>query len=219
MRKLGVLKMKNDGHTMVTDYLTNEHIAFSLINRPQREQSLDGLIVPLQTRNELYGVVKPMVAVQEQSASFIWVFSTEELTSERELLLELGVNDVVTTSEGLPDLTKIISNTFKRLDKREELQSKRTASDFSINPISRECTIQGKTIHLATREYQVLTYLNDHLNEVIPYQELGEYLWSDKKKNYSFDVANIVHHLRGKLAFQSSCRIETIRSVGYTLRR
>src|SRR4051812_33750270 len=52
-----------------------------------------------------------------------------------------------------------------------------TVGDLSLNPVSRECTVQGESVELTGREFAVLEYLMRRAGEVVPKADILTNVW------------------------------------------
>jgi two-component system OmpR family response regulator len=79
--------------------------------------------------------------------------------------------------------------------------------------------VSGRSIHLSAREFTLLELLARRAGDVLSRQEITEHVWDWAYEGTSNVVDVYVRYLRQKLApFPEAPRIETVRSVGYTLR-
>jgi DNA-binding response OmpR family regulator len=88
------------------------------------------------------------------------------------------------------------------------------AGGITIDPLRREVTVDGRAVHLPTREFALLKTFADHPGQVLSRQELLSMAW-----NVNFDpgtnlVDVYVGYLRRKLG---KPLIETVRGAGYRL--
>lgn len=85
-----------------------------------------------------------------------------------------------------------------------------------LDPASRKVTFHGTPVALTGYEYVILEALLSHLGTVVSRSRLLEclYGWDEGAESNVLEVC--IHHLRRKLDKQL---IQTIRGVGYTIRR
>lgn len=218
MAKLGILGNSDLHSATLTEYLTQEQIQYTLGKKQAELTDVDGIIIPISKRNQVVGSLKWISSFKEQSSSFIWVFSEESLEFEQEILIAMGVNDVITTKERLPYLTTIVKNTFNRLDRRNQSKPEKN-SQIKINQKTRFLLFENEKIKLTKRECILFTYLLKYENQVVSYEDIENHLWNEDKKDSHTHIANIVYRLREKIKLIDCYEIENISSVGYQLKK
>jgi DNA-binding response OmpR family regulator len=92
------------------------------------------------------------------------------------------------------------------------------AAGIRLDLLTRDVTVGGSTVHLSSREFELLAYFMRHAGEVLAREQILNTVWG-----YDFDpgtnvVEVYVGYLRRKLATRDrAAPIETVRSVGYRL--
>jgi len=89
--------------------------------------------------------------------------------------------------------------------------------ELTINTIERSVTVGSRLVHLTPREYSLLEALAAHEGQPLTRRYILESVWHDDQ-SYSNTVDVFVRQLRSKLG-SSRDLIQTIRGVGYVLRR
>ncbi|MEO1055684.1 MAG: response regulator transcription factor [Actinomycetota bacterium] len=89
-----------------------------------------------------------------------------------------------------------------------------SAGNIQLDVHTRLATVDGRTVELTAREYQVLAFFMNHPGQVITREQLLSHVWG-----YDFDPgSNVVdvyiRYLRKKLDADA---IETVRGMGYRL--
>lgn len=152
----------------------------------------------------------PMIALQPQGGA-----CTEEDTVED---LAAGF-DMVIESHRHREWLAII----KALLRRQELQAT-PAREFRVNALCmnldrHEVTVNGKSIQLTLKEFQILRVLLQHPGRVLTRQELLNLVWGEDYalEEHALDVH--IHALRHKLEDKPSVPhwILTVRGIGYKL--
>ncbi len=83
---------------------------------------------------------------------------------------------------------------------------------------ARELRVGGDRVPLSPREYGVLSVLERRLGEPVSRRDLLERVWGGGREVASNVVDSVVYGLRRKLGAEAD-RLETVRGVGYRLRR
>ena len=78
----------------------------------------------------------------------------------------------------------------------------------------REVTVDGKTVSLAPRVYDLLVYFMEHPNQIFTRQQLLDQVWGKDSFCYDRAVDIAIKKLRQALGDRAGC-IKTIIKVGY----
>jgi DNA-binding response OmpR family regulator len=106
------------------------------------------------------------------------------------------------------------------LTRRHTRDGKVSFRSVTLDPASRRVTVNGTSVELTAKEFDLLECLLRHTGRVLTRTELKEYVW-----DFSFDARTkvvdlYVHYLRRKLAKAGATDvIETVRGVGYAIGR
>lgn len=132
--------------------------------------------------------------------------------------LELGADDHILKPTDLKEIVARIEGIMRHshMEGMEEL----SAGGFILKPARREVYCRKRTITLSIREFQLLYYLGERVNKVVPKKELLEKVWG-----YKFAVqSNIVEirfaHLQRalKIAFKKE-NLKAMGEKGFTMKR
>lgn len=127
--------------------------------------------------------------------------------------LDVGADDYITKPFGVLELAARIRSLLRRIDKEDEKEM--TAGKLTINLLTREVFIDGKSIDLTFKEYEVLLYLLENSSRVVSRDEMLNQIWG-----YEYDVKSRtldihIRTLRQKLGSYGAEYIKTVRGVGY----
>jgi DNA-binding response OmpR family regulator len=138
-------------------------------------------------------------------------------TSENDRVngLELGADDYVTKPFSLRELTARVRALVRRSTKPEErlpaaYQGARLTADFDAVAV----TVDGQSIRLTRREFELLRYLVQNKNRVVSRDRLLERVWGYDRLVETRSVDVHVGRLRGKLR-DAGRQIETVVGLGY----
>lgn len=90
------------------------------------------------------------------------------------------------------------------------------AGPLTLDTASKEVSLDGESVKVTAKEFQVLEYLLRHAGEVISKERLLTHVWSDEDRVQENTVETFVGHLRKKLKPHADL-IVTIRGYGYRL--
>jgi two-component system OmpR family response regulator len=89
------------------------------------------------------------------------------------------------------------------------------ASGVTLDPGTREVTVDGETIDTTTREFALLEYLLRHRGMVVSKTELYEHVWEASDTARDLNVVEVyIGYLRRKLGHDT---VETVRGAGYRI--
>lgn len=130
--------------------------------------------------------------------------------------LDRGANDYVTKPFAFAELLARVRAQLRAPTQRQS--SVLEASDIRADLRTRKVTRAGREVRLTTREFELLTYLMRHPNQVLSRTQLLDAVWG-----YDYDpgtnvVEVYVGYLRKKLTLDGAMSpIETVRNAGYRL--
>ncbi|MDF2961006.1 MAG: PhoP family transcriptional regulator [Paenibacillus sp.] len=139
--------------------------------------------------------------------------------------LKYGADDYITKPFGVAELLARVSAVLRRTMSEEQLQEKNmagekviTAGDLFIYPEKYEVMLNGESIPLRPKEFEVLLYLVQRPGVVVTRDDLMNIVWGFDYIGGQRTVDVHVSSLRKKLEMnQESVQIESIRGVGYKL--
>ena len=128
--------------------------------------------------------------------------------------LELGADDYITKPFNLRELLLRIAAVLRR-GQGDELRPDRIEFDgLKVDAAGRTVEVQGESIHLTTREFDLLHFLLTHPSRVFSRAELLRQVWDYDFEGYDRTVDAHVARLRRKLG-EPGDWIETAWGVGY----
>ena len=127
---------------------------------------------------------------------------------------EAGADDYVTKPFGVLELISRIKAVLRRAaGPEEELLS---CKGIEINRGKRIVTVDGRTINVTFKEFELLTYLMKHEGTPVPREVLLNNIWGYPFEGESRTLDVHIGSLRHKLGEKGKL-IETVRNVGYRI--
>lgn len=131
--------------------------------------------------------------------------------------LDIGADDYITKPFGVLELAARIRSLLRRTNK--ELEEIIKIMSITINPMTREVKNNGELVELTYKEYELLMYLLENENRVVPRDELLNQIWGYEYDGESRTLDIHIRTLRQKLGKTGVECIKTVRSVGYRIIR
>jgi two-component system OmpR family response regulator/two-component system response regulator QseB len=128
--------------------------------------------------------------------------------------LDAGADDYVVKPVDLNELAARLRALVRRA--HGQPQERLSVQDVVLDPAARSVTQSGVPVTLSGREFDLLHSLMLNAGRVMSRAQLEQNLYSWGQEVESNAVEVHVHHLRRKLG---NALIQTVRGVGYTLRR
>ncbi|MEN8172394.1 MAG: response regulator transcription factor [Chloroflexota bacterium] len=165
---------------------------------------MDGLEVCRQLRSEDNPVDILMLTARDEDIDKI-------------LGLEMGADDYLTKPFNPRELVARVKAILRRGGRSDSSPDPpHHIGDLSIDPGSREVTVDGERINIRTQEFELLLTLIEHKGLVLNREKLLQLAWGYDYPGQTRTVDVHIGHLRKKLA-GSQVRIETVTGVGYKL--
>jgi DNA-binding response OmpR family regulator len=141
---------------------------------------------------------------------------------DRVLGLEMGADDYVTKPFSIRELMARVKAIFRRIDelKSDRRDSKQVlihAGDLVIDPAKRNVALNGKTVDLTAKEFDLLFYFAQHAGKVFTRSQLLDEVWGYGHDGYEHTVNSHINRLRAKIEKNPTqpSYILTVWGVGY----
>jgi DNA-binding response OmpR family regulator len=133
-------------------------------------------------------------------------------------LLDLGATDYVTKPFSFEELAARVRAHLR--DRDEASSARLEVGDIRMDLVGRRVERAGNPIRLTATEFGLLAFFMRHPGQVVTREELLQAVWGYPHDAATSVVNVYVGYLRRKLAIGNDpAPIETIRSVGYRLKR
>lgn len=160
-------------------------------------------------------------AVRKESSVPIIMLTAKTEEIDRIVGLELGADDYVPKPFSIRELTARVRAVLRRTEvaRGEDTQTRLQAAGISMDLVRRRVTVDGETIHLPLKQFELLRVLMVDKGRVVSREELFRTVW-DADATYDTGTLDVhIRWLREKLEADPSapCRIVTVRGVGYKI--
>ena len=133
--------------------------------------------------------------------------------------LNYGADQYVTKPYNIQILLAKITGLLKRNQSAGNNTEKVECNGFTLNIAERVIEKDDKKIELTKNEYNILYYLSVHKDQVVPRDEIMDYLWESEEFIDDNTLSVNVKRLRNKLEeLGFADKIETRRGQGYLLK-
>ncbi|MGF7236713.1 MAG: response regulator transcription factor [Frankia sp.] len=132
---------------------------------------------------------------------------------DRVLGLQAGADDYLVKPYGFPEMMARMEAVMRRMRPRPETAEAIVHGPLRIDAASRQVTVNGGSVELTRKEFQLLHLLAFRAGSVILRKEIMAQVWGDAWSRRTLDTH--ISSLRSKLG--SSDWIITIRGVGFRL--
>lgn len=153
----------------------------------------------------------------------IMLLTSLDSEADRVVGLELGADDYLTKPFSMRECQARIKALLRRceLNKQpvstESNQTDITFEELTMSKVSRQVSLDGKTIELTAREFDLLFYFAENQQQVYSRSQLLDAVWGYTHEGYEHTVNTHVNRLRKKLkrAGKKPDFIQTVWAVGY----
>jgi two-component system alkaline phosphatase synthesis response regulator PhoP len=191
--------------------------ALSAFRSDQPDLILLDLMLP-----ELSGVEVTRIVRAESQVPII-MLTAKDSELDRVLGLELGADDYVTKPFSLRELTARIRAVLRRLDRPDAGAADRPIplGRVEVDVAGHRLMREGQPVPITPKAFELLAFLLRNAGQVFSRDQLLENVWGYDFAGESRTVDVHVHWLRAEIEPVPSrpTIIETIRGVGYVLRR
>lgn len=185
-----------------SDILTHEVIDMLLIDRMLPDG--DGLMLCQQLRQQ--GMALPIV-----------LLTAKDSEADIVLGLESGADDYITKPFSVLELRARVKARLRFSQKPEDEDKSLQFNGITINCETREVIADNTQLQLTAREFDLLTFLASHPQQVFSRMQLLEAVWGLNYEGYEHTVNSHINRLRNKLSNRPRLAetVKTVWGVGY----
>jgi len=149
-----------------------------------------------------------------QISTPVLVLTARDAVPDRIRGLDLGADDYVVKPVDLHELGARLRSLVRRA--HGQMQDVLQCGTVRLEPSARRVSLDGETVLLSTREFDLLHVLMLNADRVLSREQLEQQLYSWGYEVESNAIEVHIHHLRRKL---HPALIQTVRGIGYTVLR
>ncbi|WP_438297186.1 response regulator transcription factor [Sporosarcina sp. FA15] len=220
-KKVLIIEDETELADIIRDYLKKDNFeviicnsgneALTIFNKVQPDIILLDLMLPGIDGLEI------LRNIRLQSTLPVIIISAKETELDRILGLGLGADDYVVKPFSIKELVARVKAQLRRATTFTNLQTDEKSvlkfCDIQVNRISRVVKKYGVEIQFTAKEFDILSFLLSHPNQVFSKQHLYDQVWGFDEYGDLNTVVIHIQKIRDKLAL-ANC-IVTVRSVGY----
>ena len=150
----------------------------------------------------------------------VLILSAKGQESDKVAGLHLGADDYLVKPFGLKELLARIDALLRRRRAHGETgtaKSLKRAGALEVDLESRRASVEGKSLELTSREFDLLAFFMTHPDRVHSREQLMEAVWGSRYFGTARTVDNFVARLRAHIGDDAEHprHLETVRGVGY----
>jgi two-component system alkaline phosphatase synthesis response regulator PhoP len=213
LRQALVFNLSREGYEPVTAADGENALAIA------RAQRLDLILLDVMLPG-MSGVEVLRTLRREGIDTPVIILSAKGEEIDRVVGLKVGADDYVAKPFSRPELLARIEAVLRR-DRRHAPETEGAIAPLKVGPIEidrerRELRIEGDSVHVTTKEFELLAYLADHPGRIFTRDQLLTRIWGYDYVGDGRTVDVHVSWLRSKLrAVGGHNYFRTVRGVGY----
>jgi len=162
---------------------------------------------------------KFILRLREWSQVPLIVLSVRASEMEKVQALDAGANDYVSKPFGIGELMARIRAVLRNSEETTSAPTVFDSQGLRVDMAQREVSVDGATVHLSKKEYELLRLLIASRGQVITHQQILQEIWGPAQQNETHYLRVLVGQLRQKLGDDPARPrfIVTVQGVGYRL--
>ena len=183
-----------------------------------KENTADIFLLDINLGNESgFALCKQL---REKYDTPILFISARQSDDDVLVALNIGGDDYIKKPYTLSVLLAKVKVQLKRLEAVKQISSAPAAptENFTVDPATMSCTVEGRTVSLKSKEFALLSCLYEHKNTIVTKEKLFDEVWGDSF--YSDSTLNVhIRRLREKIESDPNepKYIKTVWGTGYIL--
>lgn len=158
-------------------------------------------------------------AIRSSSDVGIIMLTVRNSEADKVMALDAGADDYVTKPFSTSELFARVRSVLRR-NSTDIAVPELKLKEMEVNFQSRMVTVRGQKVHLTPKEFELLQYLANHPNRVVPHRELLRAVWGPDYGSELGHLRAYIKQLRKKIELQPDRPkyLLTEPWVGYRLR-
>jgi len=157
--------------------------------------------------------------IRSTSSVPIIMLTAKDDVSDKVTGLDMGANDYITKPFAIEEVFARIRNALKGHIRDKEHKKIYKYKNLIVDIDKYEVTYGGEKIILTKKEFQLLVYLLDNINTVVPRETILSEVWGYEYIGETNIVDVYVSYIRNKIDQKYNIEtITTIRGIGYIIR-
>ena len=212
IRELVCIALEGYGYE-VQAYETAE-AALDCIETEKPELAIFDWMLPGMDGLEAIRIIRDKAEIRDMP---IILLTAKDKEYDKVVGLDGGADDYMTKPFGILELAARIRSLLRRSQSGGQKASfeEIRLGKLKVNVAGREVYMDGQAVALTYKEYELLLYLIENRNRVVPREELLDELWDYNAEIETRTLDIHIRTLRQKLGEEGSGYIKTVRSVGY----
>jgi|SRR6056297_1375757 len=132
--------------------------------------------------------------------------------------LDTGADDYMTKPFSINELKARINSLLRRSEDMET-EEKISMGEITIDPVSHEIKIGNEIVEMTLKEYELLKLLVLNQGKVLTRDIILDKVWGYEYFGDTRTVDVHIRHLRKKMGEETGKMIETVRGVGYRMKK
>ena len=186
--------------------------ALDQIEKDQPALAIFDLMLPGMDGLEAIEQIRKMPQV---SSLPVIVLTARDKEFDKVIGLDRGADDYMTKPFSVLELAARVRSHLRRENARKQPAGSLREGRLLICPETREVFLDDVPIHLTLKEYELLKYLAENKNRVVPREQILNQIWGYEYEGESRTLDMHIRSLRQKLGEDGAEMIKTIRGVGY----
>lgn len=198
------------GEGYIADVVHDSDAAMSLVAGGSYDLILLDWMIPGQYDGP--ALIKKWREAHEQAP--ILLLTARTTIGDRVKGLDAGADDYLTKPFSFDELLARVRALLRR--PKEHQGSVLDAGPLQLDTTAHTVSLDGQSVPLTAKEFQLVEYLIRHKGEVIAKDQLLDHVWSDESRVQHNTVETFIANVRKKFGKHESI-IKTVRGYGYKI--
>ncbi|NBC03106.1 MAG: response regulator [Bacteroidetes bacterium] len=156
---------------------------------------------------------------EEHVTTPVLVLSAEQETNMKVKVLNVGADDYITKPFSIEELQARIEAILRRSQiNNDHNETDLECGNLHVDVLKRQMVINGEQIDLTNSEFNLLAYLVNNKNRIIPQEELAQNVWGIDFNTQTNYINVYISYLRKKMRKHTDFEyIRTIRKKGFKM--